>query len=78
MPIDVETFEGPMFLSVGTNDQTWSSEMTARLQDRREKAGLPVEAHYYTGEGHVPGSEGENMHHALLLSFFRRTLAPDV
>lgn len=75
-PIDVETYERPLFLAAGLNDQTWSPEMTVRLQKRRETKGLPVEAHYYENEGHVPGSEGENQHHELLLSFLNRTIGP--
>ncbi len=73
-PIEIERYLGPLFLSVGLKDRTWSPDMTRRLEKRRETAGLPVEAHYYENEGHVPGSEGENRHHELVISFFRQTL----
>ena len=72
--IKVELYPGPVFLSVGLEDRTWSPDMTRRLEERRMKAGLPVEAHYYEGEGHVPGSDGENKHHQLLCSFLSQTL----
>ena len=73
-PIEIEHFSGPLFLSTGLEDRTWSPDMTRRLEERRKTANLPIEAHYYDGEGHVPGSEGENRHHELLVSFFRKTL----
>ncbi|MET1413325.1 acyl-CoA thioester hydrolase/BAAT C-terminal domain-containing protein [Roseibium sp. HPY-6] len=73
-PIAVEDFEGPLFLAAGMKDQTWSPQMTKRLEARRRDHGLGVEAHYYMDEGHVPGSEGENEHHRLLIDFLERTL----
>lgn len=74
-PIPVEAFPEPLFLSAGLNDLTWSPEMTRRLETRRDENGLPVEAHYYAEEGHVPGSDGENLHHSLLIDFLERSLA---
>ncbi|MEP4194026.1 MAG: prolyl oligopeptidase family serine peptidase [Aliishimia sp.] len=73
-PINVETYRGPLFVSAGLKDSTWSPDMTIRLQKRREAKGLPVEAHYYENEGHAPGSDGENKHHELLLAFLKRTI----
>ena len=73
-PIEIERYPGPLFLSAGLEDRTWSPEMTRRLEERRNTADLPVEAHYYQGEGHVPGSDGENRHHELLVSFFQQTI----
>lgn len=73
-PIEIESYAGPLFLSVGLEDRTWSPDMTRRLEARRAAAGLQVEAHYYEGEGHVPGSDGENKHHALLVSFLQKAL----
>lgn len=69
-PIAMEHYKGPLFLSTGTNDKVWSPKMTRRLEARRKTANLPVEAHYYQGEDHVPTSEAENKHHELLMSFF--------
>lgn len=73
-PIPVEAYPGPLWLAAGLEDRTWSPDMTRRLEARRCGAGLPVEAHYYAGEGHVPGSAGENAHHELLLKFLARTI----
>ncbi|MEJ8475454.1 alpha/beta hydrolase family protein [Roseibium algae] len=74
-PIPVEAYPGPLFLAAGLDDRTWSPEMTRRLETRRKDASLPVEAHYYQGEGHLPGSDGENNHHSLLLNFLDHSLA---
>jgi len=72
--IAVEAYPGPVFLAAGEADRTWSPDMTQRLEARRREYDLPVEAHYYEGEGHVPGSAGENTHHALLIEFLARHL----
>ncbi|MEM7303835.1 MAG: hypothetical protein AAF468_22390 [Pseudomonadota bacterium] len=74
-PIDVDSYRGHLFLAVGMEDRTWSSDMTRRLEERRKRARLPVEAHYYEGEGHVPRGEAESRHHELLVSFFNRDLS---
>ncbi|MEM8752608.1 MAG: acyl-CoA thioester hydrolase/BAAT C-terminal domain-containing protein [Pseudomonadota bacterium] len=73
-PIEVERIGAPLFLSVGLKDTVWSPEMTRRLEARRRAHGAEVEAHYYAGEGHVPGGKGENRHHELLLDFLDRTI----
>lgn len=74
-PIEVECYEGPLFLAAGLRDQTWSAEMTRRLEARRRDHGRPIEAHYYPNEGHIPASAGENEHHALLIDFLKRSIA---
>ncbi len=68
-PIPIEAYPGSLWLAAGLGDQVWSAEMTRRLEAKRIAHGLPVEAHYYEGEGHLPGSEGENEHHRRLLAF---------
>lgn len=73
-PIPIESYEGPLWLAAGLKDQTWSPDMTRRLEERRRKSDLPVEAHYYDGEGHLPGSAAENAHFERLLGFLNRTL----
>jgi len=73
-PIACEAYHGPVFLAAGEADRTWSPDMTRRLEARRLAHDLPIEAHYYEGEGHLPGSSGENTHHALLVDFLARTL----
>ena len=71
-PIPIEAYPNPLWLAVGLADRTWSPQMTRRLEERRQKHNKPVEAHYYENEGHVPGSDGENEHHRLLLAFLER------
>lgn len=77
-PIEVEYYKGPLFLSVGLKDQVWSSDMTRRLEARRSNLNLPVEAHYFENEGHLPGSEAENQLHSRLISFFAGALVAPV
>ena len=73
-PIEVERIDCPMFLASGLQDQTWSPDMTKRLEARRKSAGLSVETHYYEDQGHVPNSNGENKHNQLLLDFLEKHL----
>lgn len=75
MPIEVERYAGPLFLSHGTADTVWSVEMTRRLAARLERHGRRPEVHYYEGADHIPGSAGENEHHDHLISFFDRHLS---
>lgn len=74
MAIEIERFEGPLFLSHGTEDATWSVEMTRRLWDRLKRHGRNPEVHLYEGEGHVFTSDFENLHYELLIEFFARHL----
>jgi dipeptidyl aminopeptidase/acylaminoacyl peptidase len=75
MPIGIERYGGPLFLSHGTADRVWSVEMTRRLAGRLRDHGREPEVHYYEGEDHIPRSDAENGHHEKLIAFFERTLA---
>jgi acetyl esterase/lipase len=73
--IEIELFEGPLFLSHGTKDATWSVDMTRRLWDRLERHGRTPEVHLYEGQGHGLWSDDvENQHHEQLIDFFARHL----
>lgn len=74
MPIKIERYEGPIFLSHGTADTMWSVNMTRRLEARLQQHGRTPEVHYMQGEGHIPAEEAENGWHARLMTFFARTL----
>jgi dipeptidyl aminopeptidase/acylaminoacyl peptidase len=74
MPIEIERFDGPLFLSHGTADRVWSVDMTRRLVKRLHSHGRNPEVHYYDGEDHIPGSAAENQHHESLIAFFERSL----
>lgn len=74
MPIEIEHYSGPLFLSHGTADRIWTVEMTRRLEARLQAHGRAPEVHYYEGEDHIPTSDAENRHHEHLLAFFERTL----
>lgn len=74
-PIEIERYNGPIFLSHGTADRVWSVDMTRRLSARLEKHGRHPEVHYYDGQDHIPGSAAENEHHEHLIRFLDRHLA---
>ncbi|WP_421708416.1 alpha/beta hydrolase family protein [Algihabitans sp.] len=73
-PIEIERYPGPLFLSHGTDDTMWSSEMTRRLEQRLTAAGRHPEVHYYEGQDHMPDGPTENEHHAAVIEFFARHL----
>lgn len=73
-PIEIERWQGPLFLSHGTADRVWSVEMTRRLEARLRQHGRNPEVHYYEGQDHIPGDAAENIHHESLISFFERHL----
>jgi dipeptidyl aminopeptidase/acylaminoacyl peptidase len=73
--IEIERFAGPLFLSHGTKDETWSVDMTRRLWNRLNRHGRSPEVHLYEGEGHGLSSDAENVHHEQMIDFFARYLA---
>lgn len=73
-PIEIERYEGPLFLSHGTADTMWTVKMTQRLERRLREAGRRPEVHYYPDQDHMPDSATENEHHEHLISFFKRHL----
>ncbi|MBF9231876.1 alpha/beta hydrolase family protein [Microvirga alba] len=73
-PIEIERFDGPIFLSHGTADRVWSVDMTRRLEKRLKHHGHAPEVHYYEGEDHIPGSAAENEHYEQVIAFFERHL----
>lgn len=74
-PIEIERYDGALFLSHGTVDQTWSVNMTRRLSDRLQRHGRTPEIHLYEGQDHVLDADAENAHHEHLIHFFKRHLA---
>lgn len=72
--IEIERYDGPLFLSHGTQDKVWSAEMTGRLLNRLKRHGRTPNVHLYEGEDHGFSSEGENRHHELLIDFFAHHL----
>ena len=73
--IPIEAFAGPVFLSVGEDDELWPPDMAPRLAERLRAAGRDVELHSYPGQPHMPDPAGWNTHLANLLAFFGRALA---
>lgn len=75
MPIEIERFAGPLFISHGEADDVWSVECTRRIEARLKAAGRKPEIHYYANEKHGFRAETRNIQNARLLDFFTRTLA---
>lgn len=73
-PIEIERYDGPLFLSAGTADEVWSAEMMRRLATRYAQNRRAPEVHAYQGQGHILDSEAENQHRAALIGFFRNHL----
>jgi dipeptidyl aminopeptidase/acylaminoacyl peptidase len=73
-PIEIERFDGPLFLSHGTADRVWSVEMTRRLSERLQQHGRTPEVHFYEGQDHGIWGDAENEHHEHLITFFERNL----
>ena len=46
-PIEIERYDGPVFLSHGEKDDVWSVNRTKRLEQRLRDAGRSPEVHYY-------------------------------
>lgn len=74
-PIEIEHFDGPVFLSHGTKDSVWTVEMTRRLEERLHRHGGAPEVHFYEGQDHGLWGAAENMHNEHLIAFFERHLA---
>jgi len=73
-PIEIERYEGPIFISHGTADNSWSVEMTRRLEARLIQHGRCPEVHYYDGQPHTPSGEAMNLHLRRLIAFFDQHL----
>ncbi|AMB47629.1 thioesterase [Methylobacterium sp. AMS5] len=74
MPIEIERYAGPLFLSHGTLDAMWSVAMTQRLEARLLRAARTPEVHLLAGQDHNPHGEDENEHHRRLITFLRQAL----
>jgi acetyl esterase/lipase len=72
--IPIEAYAGPVFLSVGDQDEIWPADMAARLAARMAAAGRAPQLHTYAGQPHMPDAAAWNTHFELLLDFFGRAL----
>lgn len=65
----------PVFLAAGREDETAPVEHTERMERALKAAGVPVEAHYYPGEGHGFYKPANNRdYYTKLLAFISRHL----
>lgn len=70
--IEVEKFDGPIFISVGEKDEVWPSEQTHRLEARLKTAGRHPEVHYFPNGGHGLRGPDELKRRDLMLDFLQR------
>jgi dipeptidyl aminopeptidase/acylaminoacyl peptidase len=73
MPIAIERFAGPLFLSHGLQDQLWSAEFTRELEQRLRAAGRDPEVYFYAGD-HMPGPDAHNIWLDKVVAFLNRTI----
>ena len=71
-PIEIERFDRPVFLSVGTADEVWDPQMTRNLASRLAAAGNPADLFFAEGQGHALDFATEPELWARLLAFIRR------
>jgi len=76
MPIAIESYAGPVFMSHGTKDTVWPSRYTEELAARLRAARRDVVVSYLEGEGHVPSPAAWARMSEQRLLFLRRTLDP--
>ena len=72
--IEIERYDGPLFISHGEQDAVWGADRTQRLAKRLRAAGRRPEVHIYKGEGHVLLPEAQNTHYLRVVDFFGRAL----
>ncbi len=72
--IEIERYQGPLFLSHGTKDRMWSVKMTKRLEQKLKEREAHLEVHYYEGEEHLCSDDADNKHNEMLVRFFTRFL----
>lgn len=73
-PIEIERYPGPVFISHGEADKTWSVAQTDRLEARLRRRGGIFEIRRHPGQDHVFDSENWNRHYEDVLRFFDRHL----
>ena len=67
-PIEIERYDGPLFISHG------EASGPSRVESRLRAAGRAPEVHIYKGEGHRLRPETERMHYLRVVDFFGRAL----
>lgn len=72
--IEIEKFNGSVFIVHGEQDRVWPADMSRRIQATIEKAGKKVEAHFVPSEGHIFKHDARLQERQWLLQFLSRTL----
>ncbi len=72
--IPLESFNGPVLLCHGEDDEIWSIERSRNLEERLRSAQRKVQTHYMVGEKHALSSAGLHSYRSTLVDFLERTL----
>ena len=70
--IEIEKYDGPILLTVGTKDEEWPYEQTERIEKTLKGAGRTPEVFYFTGQGHGFKGVAEQRRRQLVLKFLDR------
>lgn len=74
-PIEIERYPGPLLISAGEKDTTWSSVMSKRLADRYAAGGRTAEQLLFPEEGHVLSAKATMLRDKHVSVFFAQHLA---
>ncbi|MDO9183786.1 MAG: prolyl oligopeptidase family serine peptidase [Bacteriovorax sp.] len=74
--IEIEKYNGPIFITVGDQDEVWPVDQTRRIEATLKEAGKKPEIHYFPGEGHNFKGASELARKELVLDFLQRVSRP--
>ena len=69
--IEIEKYNGPILITVGTKDEEWPYEQTERIEKTLKRAGRTPEVFYFPGQGHGFKGEAEQKRQELALAFLK-------
>jgi dienelactone hydrolase len=72
VPIEIEKFDGPIMITVGTKDTVWPFEQTERLEAKLKKFSRSPEVTYFNGADHGFYGADEMKRRDLVLDFLKR------
>ncbi len=72
--IEVERFQGTIFLSVGTADTVWPYQQTQRIEQTLKNGKRNAEVHYFAGEDHIFKTTAGNRLNDLVIEFLKSHL----
>lgn len=74
-PIEIQRYPGPLLISAGEKDTTWSSAMSGRLANRYATGGQTADQLLFPDDGHVLSAEATMLRDKKISAFFTQHLA---